>query len=106
MDQALFDELKSVTTADGAQAAIDRLCEHLRQGKEYGALFYALLMKKRLELGLSPVATGSNQDVPAELQSAFEDGIREAGRTVGQLYLAEGSIPQAWAYFRDRKSVV
>jgi len=57
-------------------------------------------MKKRHELGVSPVATGSNQDLPPAAHQAFEDGIREAARTVGKLYLDEGNIPQAWGYFR------
>lgn len=100
MDQTLFDELKTVATARGARAAIDLLCERLRERKEFGGLFYALLMKKRHEMGISPLSGGSNQDVPTELQPAFEDGIREAGRTVGNCFLAEGNIPQAWAYFR------
>ena len=68
--------------------------------KEYGNLFYALLMKKRHELGVSPVATGSNQDLPAEAHVQFEEGIRDAALQVGNLYLEDDKIPQAWGYFR------
>ena len=57
-------------------------------------------MTKRYELGASPVATGSNQDLAAALHEPFEQGIREAAITVGNLYLQEGNIPQAWGYFR------
>jgi hypothetical protein len=100
MDPKLFDDLSLTLSQAGAAAAIQRLCEELRQQKDYPSLFYALLMKKRHELGVSPVATGSNQDLPAAAQEGFEDGIREAARTVGRLYLDEAQIPQAWAYFR------
>src|SRR5262249_39011965 len=68
--------------------------------QDYASLFYALLMKKRHELGMSPVATGSNQDLPPEVHQRFEEGIRAAAITVGNLYLEAGQIPQAWGYFR------
>ncbi len=96
----IYDDLKQTVEKNGAAAAIDKLCQELRDQKQYGSLFYALLMKKRHELGVSPLATGSNQDLPAKVHQDFEDGIRTAARTVGQLYLEEGNIPQAWGYFR------
>jgi hypothetical protein len=100
MEPQLFDDLAQTLHKSGPDATIDRLCHELQERKDYAGLFYALLMKKRHELGVSPVPTGSNQDLPASSHQAFEDGIRDAARTVGQLYLSEGQIPQAWAYFR------
>ncbi len=100
MDTALFDQLELTVKSAGPAAAIDMLCAELQGRKDYGGLFYALLMKKRFELGVSPIATGSNQDLPPEAHHAFEDGIADAARTVGALYLAAGQIPQAWGYFR------
>ncbi|MCI0681554.1 MAG: hypothetical protein L0Y71_05585 [Gemmataceae bacterium] len=100
MDSRLFDDLQQTLSTDGPVAAIDKLCADLKARKEYAGLFYTLLMKKRHELGVSPIATGSNQDLPPALHQAFEDGIREAARTVGKLWLDEGDIPQAWAYYR------
>jgi hypothetical protein len=100
MNPTLFDELQKTVQTAGPAAAIDRLCRQLQDEKDYGSLFYALLMKKRHELGVSPVPTGNNQDLPPAVHAAFEEGIREAARTVGHLYLAEGQIPQAWAYLR------
>src|SRR5262249_8319323 len=38
--------------------------------------------------------------LPPSAHQPFEDGIREAARTVGKLYLDEGNIPAAWSYFR------
>lgn len=100
MDSALLDELQQTLQEKGPQQAIDALCAKLREKKEYSALFYALLMKKRHELGVSPIPTGTNQDLPPDAHAAFEEGIRDAAQTVGNLFLKEGNIPHAWAYFR------
>ena len=100
MDATVFDQLEKTVKTAGPIAGIDKLCAELKAKKDYGALFYALLMKKRVELGVSPIATGSNQDLPAAVHRQFEDGIAEAARTVGALYLADGQIPQAWGYYR------
>jgi hypothetical protein len=100
MDAALFDQLQHTLDTAGPAAAIDTLAEELKARKDFAGMFYALLMKKRHELGVSPISTGSNQDLPAEAHRAFEDGIAQAARTVGHLCLAEGLIPQAWGYFR------
>jgi hypothetical protein len=100
MDQALFDDLQQTLATNGPAAAIDRLCDQLRQRKDYTGLFYALLMKKRHELGVSPVPTAPAQDLPREAQAPFEDAIRAAARLVGRLHLEDGDIPQAWVYFR------
>ena len=100
MESQLFDNLQATVQSKGPAAAIDQLCDELKSRKEYAGLFYALLMKKRHELGVSPIATGSNQDLPAATHQAFEDGIRDAARTVGRLWLDAGDLPQAWAYYR------
>jgi hypothetical protein len=95
-----FDELEQTLAAVGPAAAIDHLCADLRANKDYTALFYALLMKKRHELGVSPIPTGSAQDLPAAAHAAYEEAIREAGRLVGGLFLRDRNLPQAWLYFR------
>jgi hypothetical protein len=100
MDPKLYDELQQTLRQRGPAQAIEQLCADLRARKDYASLFYALLMKKRFELGVSPVPTGSNQDLPATAHQAFEEGIRGAARTVAELYLGDGQIPQAWAYYR------
>jgi hypothetical protein len=95
-----FEHLRQTMATHGAAAAIEQLCTELREHKDYANLFYALLMKKRHELGVSPAATGSNQDLPPEVHQRFEEGIRAAATTVGHLYLQDGNIPQGWGYFR------
>ncbi len=96
----IFDDLEQTLTAQGPQKALDQLCATLRQRKEYDKLFYALLMKKRHELGVYPVPTDPAQLLPEAVQKPYEEAIREAGRLVGQLYLEEKDIPRAWMYFR------
>src|SRR5436309_16087226 len=94
MDATLFDQLEQIVNTAGPNAALDKLAEELKASKDYAGLFYALLMKKRYELGVSPIATGSNQDLPTDVQAVFEEGIADAARTVGQLFLLEGQVPQ------------
>ena len=98
MDQTTFDDLQSTLAAKGPAVAIDRLCGTLREQKDYGSLFYAMLLKKRHELGVSPVPTGHSDDLPSSVHAEYEDAIRQAGRLVGGLYLDEGNIPQAWVW--------
>src|SRR5579875_1354205 len=100
MDSAIFEELQSTLAVEGPDAAVRRLCEHLRQKKDYDRLFYALLMHKRLQLGVSPIPTGPAADLPESTHAEYEEAIRQAGRQVGELYLQEGRLAQAWAYFR------
>lgn len=100
MDSAFFDTLASTLGNQGPEAALLRLQDQLRANKDYGNLFYALLMGSRHRLGINPIPTGPATEVPTEHHAAYEDAIRDAGREVGNLLLQEGDIPQAWAYFR------
>ena len=98
--QPIFDELQQTLAEQGPDAVLDRLCATLRERKEYDKLFYALLMKKRHELGVYPVPTDAAHFLPEAAQGPYEEAIREAGRLVGRLYLEENDIPRAWMYFR------
>jgi hypothetical protein len=100
MDSTIFDEIQQTLRNRGADAAIDRLCTALREKKEYDNLFYALLMKKRHELGVSPLPVDAAQNLPPQTHALYEEAVREAGRFVGRLYLEDGNIPRAWVYFR------
>src|SRR5579884_2102025 len=100
MDAADLDTLQRTLTAEGAAAAIDRLCARLRADKDCSGLFYALLLRARHRLGVNPVPTAPSADIPTQHHAAYEQAIREAARDVGGLLLAEGNIPQAWGYFR------
>jgi hypothetical protein len=100
MNPALFDELEHTLATEGAEPAIDRLCSRLREEKDYTNLFYALLLKERHALGVSPVPTGPSTELPEAVHGRYEDAIRQAARLVGGLHLEAGELPQAWAYYR------
>ena len=100
MDSTLFRDLETTLSADGPAAAVNRLCDRLRADKDYHSLFYALLLKKRHEMGVNPVPTGPSADLPPQHHAEYEDAIRAAGREVGNLFLKDGNIAHAWAYFR------
>src|SRR5207249_2113352 len=81
----------------------------LREQKDFHNLFYALLMKKRCQLGVTPVPTSPALKLPKEVHREYEDAIRDAARTVGELFLKEGNIPQAYPYFnmiQDKEPVI
>ena len=100
MDPATFDRLEKTLTTQGPAAAVEQLCAKLREEGDYNGLFYALLLKKRNELGVSAIPTGPAQDLPTHAHEAYEEGIRQAARHVGHLYLSEANIAGAWPYFR------
>jgi hypothetical protein len=100
MDRKIFDDLEKTFTREGPARAIDQLCTVLQRNKDYAGLFYGLLLKKRHELGVSPIPTGASQDLPEAVHEPYEEAIRQAGRLVGRLHLEENDIPRAWVYFR------
>jgi hypothetical protein len=100
MDPRSFDQIEQTLAKQGPSVAIDVLCTRLRDDKDYNGLFYALLLKKRHELGVSTIPTGPAQELPEGVHEAYEEGIRQAARLVGNLYLNEGNIANAWPYFR------
>jgi hypothetical protein len=100
INSAAFDAVRAALSADGPLAAVDRLCDELRAAGDYHSLFYALLMRKRVELGVSPFPTGPASDLPSAVHEAYEDAIRLAARQVGRIYLDQGDIPRAWGFFR------
>ncbi len=100
MHPALFDQLAAALKADGPAAAVERLCSSLRETGEYHLLFYARLLQKRHELGVSPIPTGPANEIPADKQPAYEDAIRAAAREAGGLYLKAGQPVQAWGFYR------
>jgi hypothetical protein len=100
IDPALYDRLRGALASAGPAAAVDRLIAGLRKAGDYQNLFYALLLKKRVELGVSPFPTGPSADLPAHTHEPYEQAIRAAGREVGQALLERRQYGQAWAFFR------
>ncbi|MCS6866616.1 MAG: hypothetical protein RMJ56_02805 [Gemmataceae bacterium] len=97
---AAYDRLRDTLTRRGTAAAIDELIAELRKIEDYQALFYALLMKKRVELGVSPFPTGNAHELPPHTHEPYEEAIRQAARQIGRLLLERKDFTKAWAFFR------
>lgn len=100
VEPAAFDRLRAAFAQKGPAAAIEQLIAELQSAEDFNNLFYALLLKKRVELGVSPFPTGPATDLPAHTHEPYEQAIREAGRHVGRLYIERGDLAKAWTFFR------
>ncbi|HLW64060.1 MAG TPA: hypothetical protein VKS79_01995 [Gemmataceae bacterium] len=99
-EPSLYEALQQTLTKKGPVQAVEALCATLREKKDYAKLFYAMLMKKRVQMGVSPIPTASASGFSESQQTEYEDAIREACRTTGELFLKERNIPAAFAYYR------
>ncbi|MDA0920133.1 MAG: hypothetical protein O2945_13770 [Planctomycetota bacterium] len=95
-----FDRIAELKSSEGPQAAIDLLIETLRNEKNYHRVFDALLMKKKNELGLPLLHPTSLDDVPADQRVDFEKYYVDSAREVGNLFLKNNQLGEAWVYFR------
>lgn len=95
-----FDRIAELKSSEGPQAAIDLLIETLREEKNFHRVFDALLMKKKNELGLSLLNPTSLDDVPKEQRVDFEKYYVDSAREVGNLFLKDDQLNEAWVYFR------
>jgi hypothetical protein len=99
-DPAVYAALRERLGQSGPAAAIEELCTQLRQSRDYSKLFYALLLKKRFHMGVTPIPTAAAADMSAEQQEEYEAAVRGACREVGKLFLDAGNIPAAFEYMR------
>lgn len=100
MTDTTFSELEQLHKSHGPAAALDRLIETLRTGKKYHQLFDASLLRKKLEMGLPLAKPTSFDDVPEARRDEFERHYVDQARATGELFLADGSIRDAWVYLR------
>lgn len=100
MNEPMYTKLQEVNQASGAEAAVDQLIQMLRDEKNYDRLFDALLLKRRIEMGVSLVRPTSFDDIPEARRDEFEEHYVAAAREIGELHLQAGSIPRAWIYLR------
>ena len=95
-----FDLVEQTLRSGGSKAGFDFLVRKFLKEKNYPLLFEVRLMKKRHELGLPLIQTGSSESFPNHKRNAYEQGSLEAAREIGSLFLKDGKIPLAWPYFR------
>ena len=95
-----FEKLDQLLQSASPASALDYLVGHFRDTRDYRALFEARLMRKRLDLGLPVFQTGDLSILPAEVQEAYGRSVTAVAREVGELFLADGEIANAWPYLR------
>ena len=100
MNDDLFDTVENALNSTGSEAGFELLIDRFRQEKNYPLIFNARLMKKRHELGLGLIELDSKPELPKDKAALYHQAQIEAAREVGQLFLEDGAIEQAWPYFR------
>ncbi len=82
------------------QDLIQSLQAALKAEKDFHRLFDAKLIEVRQRMGLPVSQPTSLENVPAETEQEFRDAYVDAAREVGTLFLEDGQLSDAWAYFR------
>lgn len=95
-----YDELGNSFDAAGPLAGLEALIATLQKDGDHHALFRALLLKKRYQLGLPLINPGDLKDFPEQHRKEYEDFVAATCREIGAQYLKDGDIAQAWRYFR------
>jgi hypothetical protein len=100
MSDSEFAKIDEAHRTQGPAAAVNELVRTLEANHDWHRLFDALLLKKKLEMGLPTARPSSFDQIPENRQAEFEETYVEAARRVGRALLAENNIPQAWMYMR------
>jgi hypothetical protein len=100
MSDSEFAKIDEANRSRGPAAAVDELVRTFEAGHDWHRLFDALLLKKKLAMGLPTSRPSSFDQVPEDRQQEFEEAYIEAARRVGRAFLDENNIPQAWMYLR------
>jgi hypothetical protein len=100
MSDSEFAKIDEANRSHGPAAAVDELVRTFEAGHDWHRLFDALLLKKKLAMGLPTARPSSFDQVPEDRQQEFEEAYIEAARRVGRAFLDENNIPQAWMYLR------
>jgi hypothetical protein len=100
MPEDVFGTFDQLLESENPSASFDLLVARFRAAKDYRSVFDARLMKKRLELGLPMFLTDDLSALPSELREAYGQEVTEAARDVGELFLSDGEIAQAWPYLK------
>ena len=100
MPEDVFGTFDQLLESENPSASFDLLLARFQAAKDYRSVFEARLMKKRLELGLPVFLTDDLSALPSELREAYGQEVTEAARDVGELFLSDGEIAQAWPYLK------
>ncbi len=100
MAEDSFASIEKARQSSGPNAAIAELLRSLESRGELHRLFDAMLLKKKFEMGLPLSRPTSFDNVPEDRQAEFEEAYVAAARRVGEAFLSQDNIPQAWIYLR------
>jgi hypothetical protein len=100
MPEDVFGTFDRLLESENPSASFDLLLARFRAARDYRSVFEARLMKKRLELGLPVFLTDDLSALPSEVREAYGQEVTEAARDVGELFLSDGEIAQAWPYLK------
>src|SRR5437764_14647932 len=100
MPDDVFGALENLMRAGDPASAFDFLIHCYRDARDYRALFEARLMCKRWQLGLPVYQLRDLSALAPEIQSVYGQAVTDVAREVGELFLADGEIVNAWPYFR------
>jgi hypothetical protein len=98
--QNLSRQLADDLSQGGPSQLLDRLIDHFRAEHQPHALFDALLMRARLQLGVPLVMQHSIDQLPEPQRSQLEDAYLAICREIGLELLQTGRVGEAWPYLR------
>ncbi len=94
----LYAKLETLVAKHDPLEAVNQLCKSLEELGDWDSYFYALLLKKRVELGITPFPTGATNDFPQALHDQYEESIRQAGQRVAGEFIKVGNLHRAYSY--------
>ncbi len=100
MPEDVFEALENLMQAGDPASAFDFLIHSYRDARDYRALFEARLMRQRWAMGLPVYQLRDLSALAPEIQSAYGQAVTDVAREVGELFLADGEIANAWPYLR------
>jgi hypothetical protein len=100
MPEDAFGTLEQLLESENPFTGFDLLITQFRAAKDYRSVFEARLMRRRLELGLPLFLTDDLSALTPEARDTYSRAVTDAAREVGELFLSDGEIAQAWPYLR------
>ncbi len=97
---SIYQQLQVAVAAGEPLDAARQLVAHFEQTGQYHELFEALKMQLRLQLNLSAAQADRQEKFDEATELKLEQGLIEACRRVGELFLTEGKIREGWMYMR------
>ena len=95
-----YDEVSMHFDASGVTGGLDAVIHAIESEHDHHALFRALLLKKRHEMKLPLINPGDLRGYPADVKKTYEDYVEATCGEIGDKYLHDGNIVQAWRYFK------